>query len=145
MPTLPTTPTVTIPAGTPGVAPGPYDLDFFMNQMLLQKDVVNAAITDRNDKQAELDDLVNGTELLAQLRDQITRHEDEVANWDNNHMDEMEELALYWNRLETGRNTKTGPMYNWFRFLSKKKAQEDFDGRAAGIISAYNKHHSIAA
>lgn len=145
VPTLPTTPTVTIPVGTPGMTPGVYDLGALMNQMLQQKDVVNAAITDHNNKQNELDDLVNGTELLAQLRIQITQHEDEVANWDNNHMDEMEELALYWNRLETGRNTKTGPMYNWFRFLSKKKAQGDFDGRAAGIISAYNKNHSIAA
>ncbi|MBQ8686432.1 MAG: hypothetical protein IJ517_01575 [Alphaproteobacteria bacterium] len=145
VPTLPTTPTITIPAGTPGLTPGTYDLGFLMNQILLQKDAVNAAITDRNNKQAELDDLVNGTELLAQLRDQITRHADEVANWDNNHMDEIEELALYWNRLETGRNTKMGPMYNWFRFLSKKKAQKNFDGRVAGIISAYNQNHSIAA
>lgn len=145
VPTLPTTPTVTIPAGTPRVTPGTYDLGNLMDQMLQQKDVVNAAITDHNNKQNELDDLVNGTELLAQLRDQITRHKDEIANWDNNHIDEMEELALYWNRLESGRNTKTGPMYNWFRNLSAKNAQKRFNGQVSTLIADYNSSHSIAA
>ena len=93
----------------------------------------------------KLDDLVNGTELLTQLDEQITRHQDEVSNWDANHMDAMEELALYWNMLETGRNTKTGPMYNWVRNLNKNNAQERFSGQVSGLISAYNQSHSIAA
>lgn len=93
----------------------------------------------------KLDDLVNGTELLTQLREQITRHQDEVSNWDANHMDEMEELALYWNMLETGRNTKTGPMYNWVRNLNKNNAQKRFSGQISGLVSAYNQSHSIAA
>lgn len=96
-------------------------------------------------KQNELDNLVNGTELLNQLNEQIPRHEAEVANWDANHFDEMEQLALYWNRLETGRNTKTGPMYNWVRHLSAKSAQKDLDKRRNAIILDYNKSHSIAA
>ncbi|MBQ8367883.1 MAG: hypothetical protein IJX43_02390, partial [Alphaproteobacteria bacterium] len=102
----------------------------------------HSALTTQRQK---LDDLVNGTELLTQLDEQITRHQDEVSNWDANHMDAMEELALYWNMLETGRNTKTGPMYNWVRNLNKNNAQKRFSGQVSGLISAYNQSHSIAA
>lgn len=96
-------------------------------------------------RQRLLEHLVNGQELLDQLNEQITRHEDEVNNWDASHFDEMEELALYWNRLETGRNTKMGPMYNWFRNLSAKSAQKRFAGQRGAIIADYNSSHSIAA
>ena len=99
----------------------------------------------RDQRQQSLDDLVNGTELLNQLNEQITRHDEEVRDWDANHMDEMEELVQHWNMLETGRNTKTGPMYNWLRNLSKKKAQERLNNQLSSIISQYNSSHSIAA
>jgi len=96
-------------------------------------------------RQSLFDQLVNGQELLEQLNDQIARHEDEVLNWDANHFDEMEELIQHWNMLETGRNTKTGPMYNWFGRLSKKQAQKDLDKNKAAIIAQYRATHTIAA
>ena len=95
--------------------------------------------------QHTLNDLVNGTETLNQLNALITQQENEILHWDENHTDKMEELVKYWNMLETGRNTKTGPMYNWFRNLSKKKAQKRFDNDKASIIAQYNTSHSIAA
>ena len=95
--------------------------------------------------QDALNDLVNGTETLNQLNALITQQEDEILHWDENHTDKMEELVKYWNMLETGRNTKTGPMYNWFKRLSKKKAQKDLDNNKASIIAMYNSSHSIAA
>ncbi|MBE6459415.1 MAG: hypothetical protein E7009_00315 [Alphaproteobacteria bacterium] len=96
-------------------------------------------------KQQSLDDLINGTELLTQLTAQITEHENEVNNWDANHIDELEELVKYWNMLETGRNTHMGPMYNWLRNLKKKNAQKRFNQEIPNIISAYNQSHTIAA
>lgn len=95
--------------------------------------------------QNTLNDLVNGTETLNQLNALITQQENEILHWDENHTDKMEELVKYWNMLETGRNTKTGPMYNWFKRLSKKKAQKDLDNNKASIIAMYNSSHSIAA
>ena len=96
-------------------------------------------------KQQNLEDIINGTELLAQLNAQIADHERELNNWDTNHIDELEDLVKYWNMLETGRTTKTGPMYNWFRNLSKKNAQKRFNTQIPTIISAYNQSHTIAA
>lgn len=96
-------------------------------------------------RQRLFDRLVNGQELLDQLNQQVTRHEDEVSNWDTDHTDEMEELVLHWNMLETGRNTKTGPMYNWFRNLNAKSAQKRFANQRGTIITDYNNSHSIAA
>ncbi len=96
-------------------------------------------------RQRLLEHLVNGQELLDQLNEQITRHEEEVRNWDATHVDDLEELVKYWNMLETGRNTKTGPMYNWFRNLSAKNAQKRFNGQVSTLIADYNSSHSIAA
>lgn len=106
---------------------------------------LNVLIDNNNAEQNKLDQLIEGTDLLIQLDEQITRHEQELANWDSNHTDDLEELVLYWNRLETGRNTKTGPMYNWFRNLSAKEAQKRLNRQKNTIISNYNASHSIAA
>ncbi|MFQ6703213.1 MAG: hypothetical protein ACLRFO_03370 [Alphaproteobacteria bacterium] len=140
--------TIAVPVlNTPTVTVGPttYDLDHMMRRILLRRRVLAARTSSRDSKQSELDDLVNGTELLTQLNDQITRHADEVRNWDANHVDDLEELVKYWNMLETGRNTKTGPMYNWFRNLSAKNAQKRFNGQVSTLIAGYNSSHSIAA
>lgn len=142
------TTTIAVPVlHTPTVTVGPttYDLDHMMRRILLRRRVLAARTSNRDSKQSELDDLVNGTELLTQLNDQITRHADEVRNWDANHVDDLEELVKYWNMLETGRNTKTGPMYNWFRNLSAKNAQKRFNGQVSTLIADYNSSHSIAA
>ena len=101
--------------------------------------------TDLKDNQKSLNDLVNGKQIIDELNQRIPEQEAEFANWDTTHTDKMEELIKYWNMLETGRNTKTGPMYNWFRNLSQKNAEKRFANDRAGIIARYNASHSIAA
>lgn len=98
-----------------------------------------------NKARQELNEFQRGIESVEELKAQIQADEREIAHWDENHLDKMEELVKHWNLLETGRNTKTGPMYNWFRRLSKKKAQKDLDNNKAAIIAQYNATHSIAA
>lgn len=140
-PTIPVlhTPSITTLAGTT------VDLGTLLHDTLIQYNRNSTAITNRDNEQNKLNNLVNGTELVNQLSEQITRHQEEYDNWDTNHRDAFKELSNYWNRLETGRNTHTGPMYNWFRHLNAKKAQEDLNARSASIMAAYNNSHSIAA
>ncbi|MDW2995986.1 MAG: hypothetical protein R8M71_03435 [Alphaproteobacteria bacterium] len=101
--------------------------------------------TNLKTNQKNLNDLVNGKQIIDELNQRIPEQEAEFANWDTTHTDKMEELVKYWNMLETGRNTKTGPMYNWFRNLSQKNAEKRFANDRAGIIARYNASHSIAA
>ena len=101
--------------------------------------------TDLKDNQKSLNDLVNGKQIIDELNQRIPEQEAEFANWDTTHTDKMEELVKYWNMLETGRNTKTGPMYNWWFFRSAKNAQKNFDKKKALKIAKYNASHSIAA
>jgi hypothetical protein len=129
----------TAPAGVSGTVQA--QITIIQNKY---NNIQNYLTTDQNSKN-ELDDLINGTETLNQLNALITQQENEISHWDENHTDKMEELVKYWNMLETGRNTKTGPMYNWFKRLSKKKAQKDLDNNKASIIAMYNSSHSIAA
>ena len=100
--------------------------------------------TDLKKNQDSLNDLVNGKQIIDELNQRIPEQEAEFANWDTTHTDKMEELVKYWNMLETGRNTKTGPMYNWW-LKSAKKAQDDFNKEKAIKIAKYNASHSIAA
>ena len=93
----------------------------------------------------KLDYLIDGTETVNQLNTLIAKQENEILHWDENHTDKMKHLIEHWNMLETGRNTKTGPMYNWFSRLSKKKAQDDLNANKAAIIAQYRASHSIAA
>jgi hypothetical protein len=100
---------------------------------------------DLKKNQDSLNDLVNGKQLIDELNQRIPEQEAQFANWDTTHTDKMDELVKYWNMLETGRNTKTGPMYNWWFFRSAKNAQKNFDKKKALKIAKYNASHSIAA
>lgn len=143
-PTPPTTiPTLATPTIT--TSTGPYDINRTLKRILSRQQVLKTRTDSETNAQADLNTLVNGTALIKQLNDQITRHQDELRNWDANHTDEMEELIQYWNRLETGRLTKSGPMYNWFRNINAKNAQKRLDNDKAAIIAHYNSRHSIAA
>ncbi|MBR2011795.1 MAG: hypothetical protein IKA08_00820 [Alphaproteobacteria bacterium] len=128
-----------------GTAPSIATLQNHLNTIAAQHALLVTTRGQLATKQQNLDDIINGTELLAQLNTQIADHERELNNWGTNHIDELEDLVKYWNMLETGRNTKTGPMYNWFRNLSKKNAQKRFNTQIPAIISAYNQSHTIAA
>lgn len=141
LPTVPylNHPTVTDPAGTTHDL---HNITTLLVAMLRSYEATAAAL---KDKETTLNDLVRGKENVDLLNAQIAEQENEVANWDANHVDELEELVQHWNMLETGRNTKTGPMYNWFRNLKKKNAQNRLNNQKASIIAHYNSTHSIAA
>ncbi|MBD5400726.1 hypothetical protein HDR61_03205 [bacterium] len=105
-------------AGMP--APGPLAGGVAANIVTaLQNMETYSQVYDRaNDK---LNKFVDAENTIAALSDQLDRHNKEAADWDKNHHDKIEELLNYWNRLEKGRNTHSGPMYSWF---GKKKTQE---------------------
>ena len=139
--TLPTVPVLSTPTVT--TSTGTTNITHSLNRILLRQKVLNQRITDQNTEQHKLDQLIEGTNTLNELNEQIPRMEEAVRDWDANHVDEMEELVLHWNMLETGRNTRTGPMYNWFRNLSKKSAEARFGAEKSAIIANYNRTHSI--
>ena len=139
--TLPTVPALSMPTIT--TPTGTTNITHSLNRILLRQKVLNQRITDQNTEQHKLDQLIEGTNTLNELNEQIPRMEEAVRDWDANHVDEMEELVLHWNMLETGRNTRTGPMYNWFRNLSKKSAEARFGAEKSAIIANYNRTHSI--
>lgn len=101
-------------------------LDAYMNTIKTSSD-------DYDNNNATLEDLVHARESLEAVSAQIAHHEQEARNWDDNHHDKVEELINYWNMLERGRNTRTGPMYSWF---GRKKKAEDKFGKIKGVLIA---------
>ena len=149
--TPPTTPPpLTVPILTTETVTDPttgttYDLKGMTDRLLTLFERYKRQANRLAQNEADLNNLVRGKENIDLLNAQIAEQENEVANWDANHVDELEELVKHWNLLETGRNTKTGPMYNWFRNLKKKNAQNRLNNQKASIIAHYNSTHSIAA
>ena len=92
--------------------------------------------------QVSLDDFNNATNTVASYNAQITKHRDEVAYWDDNHVDEFEELLNYWNMLESGRDSHTGKMYSWIGRKSAK--QKHFTRNVAPNAIARALSNSIA-
>lgn len=68
----------------------------------------------------------NATQSIQMLNDQITKQNDVLNNWDNNHKDKYRELMAYWDMLETGRDSHTGKMYSWTPGSAKDK-QKNFN------------------
>lgn len=113
------------------------------NDILQEIETIRDFYSRKKEAEKKYNDLIEGTELLKELNEQYKRNKEQVENWDANHVDEMEKLVSLWNRLETGRNTKTGPMYNWFRYLNKKKAQENLVNNKEAIMAQWMQSHKI--
>lgn len=122
------TPTLPATLTAPGAELDGVDtaLDAYMNTIQTNND-------DYSNNNATLEDLVHARESLEAISAQITRHEQEAQNWDDTHMDKVEHLINYWNMLERGRNTRTGPMYSWF---GRKKTAEKKFGKIKGALIA---------
>jgi hypothetical protein len=93
----------------------------------------------------QLNTWTEASNTVQNLSDNIARRDEALRNWDQNHQDEYRQLMAYWDMLETGRDTHTGEMYNWFGRLSGKQAQEDFDARKQNYINNYVNNYSYAS
>ncbi len=113
------------------------------NEILSEIGAIRGFYINKKETEKKYNDLTEGAELLKELTEQYERNKEQVENWDANHVDEMEKLVSLWNRLETGRNTKTGPMYNWFRYLNKKKAQENLVNNKEATMAKWMQRHKI--
>ena len=93
----------------------------------------------------QLNTWTEASNTVQNLSDNIARRDEALRNWDQNHQDEYRQLMAYWDMLETGRDTHTGEMYNWFGRLSGKQAQKDFDARKQNYINNYVNNYSYAS
>ncbi len=115
------------------------------------KDATLSSTKDINDRQQErINRFKDAKASLTELNNQITEHENELANWDANHKDkhieDYKELMSYWDLLETGRGTHMGKMYNWGRLgFSAENAQKKFDVKKPTIIANHLAGYSYAA
>lgn len=96
------------------------------------------------DRQNKINEFKNSQARINELNEQIDRRNKIVADWDKDHANLHDELAQFWDFLETGRDSRTGPFYNRFT-LSKKNAQGNFNQNKAALFQYYQSHHAMAA
>lgn len=114
----------------------------YQQELQAYEDTVN-----KNNAQADrLSQWENATKSIQEISDRISKRDEAMANWDNDHKDKYKELMAYWDMLESGRDTHSGKMYNWGgRGLSAKKAQGRFDAQKQQYINDYLSGYSYAA
>lgn len=86
----------------------------------------------------------NATKSIEEINERISKRDEVMDKWDDNHKDKYLELMAYWDMLETGRNTHMGKTYNW-KPIKVGNAQKKFDGEKQTIISDYLSGYSYAA
>ena len=106
--------------------------------------VYGTAQNDVDDLNTKINDFDNATERLKELNERIKKRDDTVNNWDKDHQDKYKELMAYWDLLETGRDSHTGPMYSWALGNAKKK-QDKFNQNKNAIFASYLNNYSMAA
>lgn len=82
--------------------------------------------SERNLKELRINEWNNANEAVKMLDAQIVQRDKKIRSWDNDHKNQYLELMAFWDFLETGRNTHTGPMYSWALGSAKSK-QNAFD------------------
>ena len=98
----------------------------YQTDMQNAQNIYNAAQSNVDDLNTNIDDFDNATARIKELDESIKKRDDMVKNWDKDHQDKYRELMAYWDMLETGRDSHTGPMYSWALGNAKKK-QGRFD------------------
>ena len=98
----------------------------FQQNMQDAQQEYNAAQSNVDDLNTKIEDFENATARIKELDERIKKRDDTVNNWDKDHQDKYQELMAYWDLLETGRDSHTGPMYSWALGNAKKK-QDKFD------------------
>ena len=84
----------------------------------------------------------NATQTIQMLNDQITKQNNALINWDNDHEDKYKKLMAYWDLLETGRDSHTGKFYSWIPGSAKKK-QDKFNQNKNAIFASYLNNYSM--
>lgn len=104
----------------------------------------NNTVDQNNAQEDRIKKWENATKSIEEINERISKRDEVMDKWDDNHKDKYLELMAYWDMLETGRNTHMGKMYNW-KPIKAGDAQKKFDGQKQTIISDYLSGYSYAA
>lgn len=104
----------------------------------------NNTVDQNNAQEDRIKKWENATKSIEEINERISKRDEVMDKWDDNHKDKYLELMAYWDMLETGRNTHMGKMYNW-KPIKAGNAQKKFDGQKQTIISDYLSGYSYAA
>lgn len=104
----------------------------------------NNTVDQNNAQEDRIKKWENATKSIEEINERISKRDEVMDKWDDNHKDKYLELMAYWDMLETGRNTHMGKMYNW-KPIKAGNAQKKFDVQKQTIISDYLSGYSYAA
>lgn len=116
----------------------------YQTDMQNAQQAYDAAQNTADDLNTKIDDFDNATARIKELDENIKKRNDTVNNWDKDHQDKYRELMAYWDMLETGRDSHTGPMYSWALGNAKKK-QDKFNQNKNAIFASYLNNYSMVA
>ena len=96
-----------------------------------------------SDRIYESQDAINkykkATAEIEALEETIKKDEKKLGSWDEDHANVYEELMAYWDFLETGRDSHTGPLYTR-RFASAENNQKRLnDPKDSKILKLYSE------
>lgn len=115
------------------------------------KQAYDNALADYNNAQntsadtaSKIQQFEEATKRIEELNRCLSERDKTVNEWDEKHKNQYDDLIAYWDLLETGRDGRVGPFYNFFT-LSKKKAQEKLNNNKNTIIQNYRNDYVFAA
>ena len=88
----------------------------------------NNTVDQNNAQEDRIKKWENATKSIEEINERISKRDEVMDKWDDNHKDKYLELMAYWDMLETGRNTHMGKMYNW-KPIKAGSAQKKFNGQ----------------
>ncbi len=104
---------------------------------------IDTRITGNTAEEERLNKWRHGTETVKNLTDMREASVAKLNSWDADHVDQYRELMAYWDFLQQGRRTHTGPMYSW-TLGSKKLKQKAFDAQKAAMFDSFKSGYTIS-
>lgn len=109
-----------------------------MNNAKSQYDVTHE---DKNNRKEKLDAYKNANSEVKIWENKQKANEEKLNNWGQENIDVYKELMSYWDFLETGRDSHTGPLYDWSLGNAKNKKNTD----ALAKLQRFQQNYGMAA
>ncbi len=103
---------------------------------------IDTRVTANTAEEARLNKWKHGTETVQNLTAMRDANTEKLRTWDADHTDKYRDLMAYWDFLQTGRRTHSGPFYSW-TLGSKKLKQKAFDSQKDALFEHFRDNYSM--
>lgn len=115
------------------------------NDFQTEDDLIKQEVDKNNKAEAAINAYADEHGNINEIQALQVKRDEVINTWEEKHVNVYQDLMSYWDFLQDGRLTHSGPTYSWTLGSAKEKQKDFFNGGANAALAAYRQKHGYAA